>query len=866
MRLDDQIHWRDEVEVTSLLNEGKFHEAQNLYDLKCTGWWPNSDYEMKKQRARLKILEKKTSEGHQVLREKVTILLYEGRVQEAQDLYDSKCADWWSKSDYELAKKRASFNRSFNDALASGSLAKLDEMYRSRPDAVGMSLDDFLRRKQPVVRKIVDEFESALDQEQIRAIAHPSERLLVQARAGSGKTRTICARSVLAIRDESLTPNQVLILAFNKAAAGEVRKRVHKKLDTDEYQNARTFHSLAHRLVNPMEKPLFDEGEEPSVSKQSKFVQRLLERILNPAFKERLVEFFRKELTEIERIGRDLPPEEYFPFRRSLEHVTLDGKRVKSNGEKFIADFLFEHRVPYVYEKVWAWKSDFLGSNTPYKPDFSICVNGKDYVLEHWALNPNDPEATLPKHWGTSTRQYREQIRRKRQYWASRKEISFLETHTGMMKDGRKAFELHLAVALKSVGIRPIRLPKEEIVRRVFENDFHISRMARLFRQFIQRAKQRGWSPDEVSQRIDLVRSSGPESRIEIFHELALRMYREYETKLIDSNQIDFDDLLVRATKKLKKLGVDSTIRLDHETSIRVGQLKWVLLDEYQDFSELYYRMICAILRAAPGARLLAVGDDWQAINGFAGAELRFIKDFDKYFPGGHRAKITTNYRCDRRVVGAGNRLMKGQGPVGNVARTAKSGWITIRCLDDVRVTFRRGKQWQRDREADAFYFPKAMQRHPSDLELRRAKALKVCAEIVRGAPDQKTLLLSRTRWAYDHSLEDFRGELIRVMRTLSDRQDTDPKHFEDTIEVITAHRAKGREAHTVVVLEATIRQFPKVHPDNLLFELFGVTPREVLEEERRLFYVAVMRAKHRLFALTEKGKESPFLACLQRA
>lgn len=863
MRRDDLIRWRDEVEVTSLLNEGKYNKAQKLYDLKCTGWWPKSDYKMKKERARLNILKNKNAEDRKVLKGKVTDLLNAGEYVAAQKLYDSKCADWWSKSDFEMERERASFNRSFNDALASRSLAKLDELYRNRPDAGSMSLKDFLHRKLPVVRKVVGEFEPAMDEEQIRAIALPSERLLVQARAGSGKTRTICARAVLAIQDESLTTNQVLILAFNKAAAGEVQERVHKKLDTDDYRNARTFHSLAYRLVSPMEKLLFDEGEEPSVSEQSKFVQRLLERILNPAFKERLVEFFRKELTEIERIGRDLPPGEYFSFRRSLEHITLKGKRVKSNGEKFIADFLFEHGIPYEYEKVWEWKPDFLGSKTPYKPDFSILMNGKDYVLEHWSLAPGDPDATLPEHWDMSASEYREQIRSKRDFWALKKEVPFLETHTGMMRNGRDVFESHLAAVLDRGGIQPRKLPKEEIVKRVFENEFHISRMAGLFLQFIQRAKKRGWSPDEVSRRIDVARSSGSEPHIEIFHELALRMYREYEAKLKESNDIDFDDLLVQGTEKLETLGGDATISLGRGTSIRIGQLKWILLDEYQDFSELYYRMIRAILRAAPKARLLGVGDDWQAINEFAGAELRFFDDFAKYFPGGHRARITTNYRSDRIIVDTGNRLMKGRGHVGRTALNAKSGSIKIRCLDDVWVTFRTGERWRRDREADAVYFPKAMWSRPSESELRCARALKVCAEIVRDAPDQITLLLSRTGWAYGLRLNDFRDRLIRA---LSDGHGMDPKHVEDTIEVITAHQSKGREAHTVVVLDATARQFPKVHPDGLLFELFGVTPRKVLEEERRLFYVAVMRAKHRLFALTRKGEESPFLACLRPA
>ena len=85
-------------------------------------------------------------------------------------------------------------------------------------------------------------------------------------------------------------------------------------------------------------------------------------------------------------------------------------------------------------------------------------------------------------------------------------------------------------------------------------------------------------------------------------------------------------------------------------------------------------------------------------------------------------------------------------------------------------------------------------------------------------------------------------------------------KDLESLVSAMTAHGSKGQEAHTVIILDATQRQFPKVHPDNLLFRPFGVTPKAVLDEERRLFYVALTRAEHRLIVLTEKGSESPYL------
>jgi len=87
---------------------------------------------------------------------------------------------------------------------------------------------------------------------------------------------------------------------------------------------------------------------------------------------------------------------------------------------------------------------------------------------------------------------------------------------------------------------------------------------------------------------------------------------------------------------------------------------------------------------------------------------------------------------------------------------------------------------------------------------------------------------------------------------------------LEELIIAMTAHKSKGQEAHTVIILDANERQFPKIHPDNLLFEDFGVTPHSVLEDERRLFYVAATRAEHSLYALAYRDTESPFLKALR--
>lgn len=794
--------------------------------------------------------------ARKAIQREVASFLDSGNCSEAERLYEKHCGDWWPRTDFDAEKNLAKYIQKFIITYRSGSLSELDSVFLNRPTRIDLSTDDYVELKLPKVRARLVTMGMELDGEQERANCRPETRLLIKARAGAGKTRTLCARAAMAIRDEKLNPNQVLILAFNKAAAVEVKHRIQGMEGVTDYSNARTFHSLAYQLVKPEKKLLFDSGGNPSAREQSRFVQRLMQRIMNPAFKESMVDFFRKELEQIESIGRNLQPEEYFAFRRAMELMSLRGERVKSSGEKFIADFLFEHGIEYRYERAWEWKSDFLGGAT-YRPDFSIIANGKDYILEHWGIDPEDRNAEVPKHWATSTAEYRRQIDAKRDFWAS-KQKTLIETHAGLLGFGRESFEKTLCDILVRQGIQCHRLSREEIVKRVFDNDFTISRMADLFLQFIQRAKKKGWSADKVYQIVSS--SPDPEHRNRLFHDLALRVYREYEKRLEESGSMDFDDLLEQAVDEVRSKGGEASIHLGEGRHIQVSQIKWILLDEYQDFSALYFRMLDTILQVQPDIRLVAVGDDWQAINAFAGAELGFFENFREYFPGAKSIGVTTNYRSDRQIVAAGNRLMVGRGPPARVTRSG-SGQIDIQFLDDIWIEFRAGEQFRAARQRDELYLPlRTDGKNPSPSTLRLAQALKLCASIIVDDPTAKTMLLARTRTVYGQELTGFRTRLIRALSKLTSiAEDT----LGTQIAVMTAHGSKGQEASRVIILDATTRQFPKIHPDNLLFAPFGVTPEQVLDEERRLFYVAITRAENNLHIITEKGLESHYLKIL---
>jgi DNA helicase IV len=855
---------KDRARVEFLLRAGEIDRADALYFERCTNFWPQESYSnlrasceaeaRKREEARKFELQERERAN---LRDSIRIYLQNLDLGRADNLYELQCRTWWESDEYLAERARFVAVWELAEAIPSESLRRIAEIHHRSKEII--STEDIALLVHDKIIARLARAAITLDRDQVTACAQPARARLIRARAGSGKTRTLSALAALLIDDEKLSSDQVLILAFNKTAADEIGERVRSAAGVPEYRNARTFHSLAHRLAgNTGRKLVFDDGNlQPSRREQSRYVEQVIHKIVNPAFRTAFYEFFRRELEQIDQIGSSLPRLEYFAFRRAMTQFTLGGENVKSNGEKYIADFLFEHGVSYVYEKVYSWEGKDRLQGSPYRPDFCINAGGKDVILEHWAFDPNDPVAQVPTWWkGTTTKEYREQIADKRQFWKA-SGITLLETHTAMLANGRAAFEGELKQRLVSAGIYLQKLGQEELERRVAEAPRTISAMAKLFLNFISRAKKKGWSVEEAARRIADKPDSEPRNRI--FHDLALRAFGEYETALRGASAMDFDDLLVSATKSVRDHGARAVLRLDRNDAIPLGQIRWILVDEFQDFSELYFRLIEAVLEVNSEVGIVAVGDDWQAINGFAGAQLSFFNNFTHHFTGAATSVVPTNYRSGRLIVGAGNKIMDGHGPPA-ISSKASRGEVEICYVDKVVLS---------DRVEDALCLEVTRDGVSRKPIYQAAKALKACADFIAGSVFvhagerwlRDVLVMSRTGFAYGLALDAFKKCLEQVV---GEHLDMKELGNEIHIEVKTAHSSKGKEADTVIVLEATARQFPKIHADNQLYAPFGVSIVDTLAEERRLFYVAITRAEHRLMLLTESGQESPFVGEIQ--
>ena len=116
---------------------------------------------------------------------------------------------------------------------------------------------------------------------------------------------------------------------------------------------------------------------------------------------------------------------------------------------------------------------------------------------------------------------------------------------------------------------------------------------------------------------------------------------------------VDFDEQIYRAVELLL---TDPEVRARARAGCRT-----LLVDEFQDLTPAHVLLVR--LLAGPAASVFGVGDDDQAIYGYAGADPGFLIDFARYFPGAATYDLTVNYRCPPAIVGAARDPARPQPP-----------------------------------------------------------------------------------------------------------------------------------------------------------------------------------------------------------
>lgn len=674
------------------------------------------------------------------------------------------------------------------------------------------------------------EIKEDLDLEQSKSAALFGGDIRIIARAGSGKTRTLLARTLFLQKHCGINPGEILILAFNKSTEKQVREKLKKYLFNEEIPHVMTFHALAYALVHPEETLLYDGLDENNLG-LSREVQRIIDKHLrSKIFREKIRDLmlmhFQEDWEKISKGGFHLPLDELIAFREALPRETLRGDYVKSFGEKSIANILFRNDIDYRYE----WNFRWDGVN--YRPDFIIpTAENRGIVIEYFGLE-GDPD-------------YDEMSNEKRRFWKGQDNWTLIELFPqDIISRQVDGFEKMLLNRLKDLGIKMTPLGQEELWKRI--NERAIDQFTNAMKSFVSRCRKLNLTSNSLQ---GFVASYLPITKAEsLFLEVALSIYDNYLLNLAENKKQDFDGLMWDAVNCLEN-GQSTFARDRGRERGDVKKLRYILVDEFQDFSEMFYSLLQGIRRLNPSVEFFFVGDDWQAINGFAGSELKYFAQFEEYFRNPKTLEISTNYRSPAQIVQVGNALMKDLGTPAKAYRK-QYGEVKTAYLDTFESSLFENNKHKGDVCTPAVlrllkkYFDAGKNNDPERGIVILSRVNRTPGYVQRHNNHQKV-----------GNLEDFADYLRSFF----------PEEVRNRIEISTAHRYKGLEKEAVIILDANRGRFPLIHPNWVFLRIFGDGIKKIVNEEQRLFYVALTRSKRYLYVISSDSRsESPFLQSIR--
>lgn len=128
----------------------------------------------------------------------------------------------------------------------------------------------------------------------------------------------------------------------------------------------------------------------------------------------------------------------------------------------------------------------------------------------------------------------------------------------------------------------------------------------------------------------------------------AAEIFARYETEKAAAQALDFDDLLLKTAELFAK---NPTVRQRWQQ-----KFQHILIDEYQDTNSVQYRLIKYLVNEQ--RNICVVGDDWQSIYSWRGADFTNILNFERDFPGAKVVKLEQNYRSTGNILAASQKVI----------------------------------------------------------------------------------------------------------------------------------------------------------------------------------------------------------------
>lgn len=721
-----------------------------------------------------------------------------------------------------------------------------------------------------------------LDDQQRDAILHLEDNTLVISSAGSGKTSTMVGKARYMVEKQNIDPARILIITYTRKAAGELSER----LGIDGLA-CQTFHAIAIHIIAELTK------SKPSICPLD-FMLNAFYKLMreNEGFLEAIVEYILEKRTLMKCEHEYNTAYEYYADRRKYGVQALfsdkDGNMVftKSEEEKRICDWLAIHDVPFRYEQEYEVKTSD-NQYRQYRPDFSIYFideEGKEkrIYLEHFAVDKNSKvplwfgsdynsaeqsDQDLVRRWEKANLEYNQGIEWKKQMH-NLHGTTLISTSSAMFQDG--SIWDKLTEQLQENGIEVIEHSPEELYDRIVKRNKTLERSVfKLIEQFTTLQKSNMVNIDALVKQAE---EAEDERSFFIIDKVMKPFISFYESEMRKEGYIDFTDCILQA-KDLCEKG----LWIDYD---------YILVDEFQDISKDRYLFLKSMRKATDKCftKLFCVGDDWQSIYRFSGSDMSLFNDFETYFGFTKHCKIETTYRFHNPVIDLSSRFI--QTNPNQVEKTIHDFFVkseeykqleeTYQCLSDNLPSIYDDMEAYNDgtfeeKYKDQFDNVRSIEDELEKLTPKTTITLhdyetdtdehSQVSRLVRSIPENESVLIIG-RYNYDAGALGFKytpqdADKKTIWLTLGGRK----------VRFMSVHGSKGLEADHVILINCNrgVNGFPSLIEDDPILN-FVLSDKDQFEngEERRVFYVAITRAKKNMHVFYCKRTPSCFVDELQ--
>lgn len=682
--------------------------------------------------------------------------------------------------------------------------------------------DEFVRQEIMRFDQYFSSVESSVltTEQRVASVVMEDSNLIIAA-AGSGKTSVIVSKIGYLVKKGYALPEEILVLSYNKAVSNEIRTRIDERLVLPAVipsaPEVSTFHAFGLATLKKTEPSLRLAPLALSSKLRSEELLKIFHALIksDQKFQTDAIHFIALyEKSGANEEANDLATQLHTNWREVIKrpigtielpdpggnvYQTLSGDFVRSKQELQIANWLTLMGIKFEYEKPFPSFNSHPWTRD-YRPDFYYPDLGLWH--EHFGINIF---GKAPIDWGINSvgMTYEQQVESKRQM-LNEVNVCWFETTSGDFENG--VWEEKLRESLKMAGADPQLISWEEAQKLFEKGGFTQDTFLDLMGTAISHFKSNHLNIEDLHSKAETLSDS---NRSQTFVRLFEKFFAHYEARLKEARHIDFDDMLLISAQRLRERTAQ-------------GPFKAVLIDEFQDMSNSRAELVKAVLHQNPQARLFAVGDDWQSIYRFAGSDIRVMTEFQRLFGYTRQVVLTKTFRCNQGLANLSSEFIR-KNP-NQISKSVVA--VSSQKKEVVRVIFYAGK-------SDPALF--------RQLEDMAAYAKR------RGAPANVCLL---GRYNFEEPAN---------FTALAD-------HFKRDLNLYfsTVHRSKGLGFDFIIVLNMSCKpgsDFPSTRQDDPLLSLFmPIADALPYAEERRLFYVALTRAKRACVLIVPKFGASPFV------